>query len=62
MLPLIEETASRIRDISPSRSQTGPAVRNDEETIQKHLALLNSHPEQKRVYEFLTSSIKGFKG
>jgi predicted short-subunit dehydrogenase-like oxidoreductase (DUF2520 family) len=61
MLPLIEETASRIKDISPSRSQTGPAVRNDEETIRKHLALLGSHPEQKRVYEFLTSSIKGFR-
>jgi predicted short-subunit dehydrogenase-like oxidoreductase (DUF2520 family) len=61
LLPLIEETASRIKDISPSRSQTGPAIRNDEETIQKHLAILNSHPELKKVYEFLTSSIKGFK-
>jgi len=61
LLPLIEETALRIKDISPSRSQTGPAIRNDEETIQKHLVILNSHHELKKVYEFLTSSIKGFK-
>ena len=61
LLPLIEETASRIKDISPSISQTGPATRHDEETIQKHLAILNSHPELKKVYEFLTSSIKDFK-
>lgn len=58
LLPLIEETALRIKDISPSVSQTGPAIRNDEETIQKHLAILNSHPEMKKVYEFLTSSIQ----
>ena len=57
-LPLIEETASRIRDISPSASQTGPAIRNDEETIQRHLAILSAHPELKKVYEFMTSSIR----
>lgn len=61
LLPLIEETVSRLKNISPSTSQTGPAVRNDEETIQKHLALLETHPGMKKVYEFLTSSIKNFK-
>jgi predicted short-subunit dehydrogenase-like oxidoreductase (DUF2520 family) len=59
LLPLIEETASRIKDISPSKSQTGPAARNDQETIQRHLALLESHPQMKKVYEFLTASIQG---
>jgi predicted short-subunit dehydrogenase-like oxidoreductase (DUF2520 family) len=58
LLPLIEETVSRLRDISPSASQTGPAIRNDEETIQRHLAILNAHPELKKVYGFLTSSIQ----
>jgi predicted short-subunit dehydrogenase-like oxidoreductase (DUF2520 family) len=61
LVPLIEETASRIKAISPSRSQTGPAVRNDEETMEKHLAILNSYPDLKKVYEFLSASIKGFK-
>ncbi len=58
LLPLIEETATRIKYISPQIVQTGPAVRNDEETIQKHLDLLKSHPHLKKVYEFMTASIK----
>ena len=58
LFPLIEETVSRIKDISPSKSQTGPAVRNDEETIQKHLALLDAHPALKKVYQFMTDSIR----
>ncbi|HET6767039.1 MAG TPA: Rossmann-like and DUF2520 domain-containing protein [Chitinophagaceae bacterium] len=62
LFPLIEETISRIRDISPSISQTGPAARNDEETIERHLKLLQRHPHLKRVYEALTTSIKDFKG
>ena len=58
MTPLIEETALRLKEISPSKSQTGPAARNDQETIQKHLALLESHPQMRKVYEFLTASIQ----
>ena len=58
LFPLIEETASRLKTISPSKLQTGPAIRNDEETIQKHLVLLASHPQMKKVYEFLTASIR----
>ena len=61
LIPLIEETASRAKDLSPSRSQTGPSARNDEETIEKHLKLLEAHPQLKKVYEFLTSSIRTFK-
>ena len=58
LLPLIEETVSRLKDTSPSMTQTGPAIRHDKETIQKHLALLESHPQLKKVYEFLTESIQ----
>lgn len=58
LIPLIEETALRIKEISPSKSQTGPASRNDQETIQKHLELLGSHPQLKKVYAFLTASMQ----
>ena len=58
LIPLIEETATRVREISPQKAQTGPALRNDEETIQKHLELLSSHPQLKKVYEFMTESIR----
>ena len=57
LLPLIKETASRIKDVSPSNAQTGPAIRHDEETIKKHMAILESHPEIKKLYLFLSESI-----
>ena len=38
--PLIAETALRIETISPADAQTGPAVRNDTNTIEKHLHML----------------------
>jgi len=55
--PLIEETAARLKEIPPSQSQTGPALRNDRTTIEKHLQLLNNHPQLKKIYEVLTESI-----
>ena len=61
LIPLIEETASRLKNISPSKAQTGPALRQDDETIQKHLSLLNAYPQLKKVYRFLSESIKSSK-
>lgn len=58
LLPLIEETASRIQQISPAAAQTGPAIRHDKETIQKHIALLKDHPQLKNIYLLLTESIQ----
>ena len=58
LLPLIEETAARVKTISPKKTQTGPALRHDKETIQKHLELLNDHPQLKKIYELLTESIQ----
>jgi predicted short-subunit dehydrogenase-like oxidoreductase (DUF2520 family) len=61
LLPLIEETASRIKDVSPAQVQTGPAIRYDKETIQKHLDLLKEHPQLKNLYILLTESIQNLK-
>ncbi len=58
LLPLIQETALRIKDISPQKAQTGPAIRHDNETIGKHLELLNDYPALKRIYLLLTESIQ----
>lgn len=58
LLPLIEETALRIRAISPKEAQTGPAIRHDKETIQKHLELLKAHPQLKNIYLLMTESIQ----
>lgn len=59
--PLIEETALRLKTTTPSAAQTGPALRQDKETIQKHLELLKDHPQLKNVYLLLTESIQQSK-
>ncbi|MCR6720702.1 MAG: F420-dependent NADP oxidoreductase [Chitinophagaceae bacterium] len=59
LLPLIDETAERIHNISPKSAQTGPALRHDEGTVQSHLQLLEKHPELKKVYIMMTESIQG---
>ena len=60
LLPLIQETANRIEQISARKSLTGPALRKDQLTINKHLQLLESYPAIKQVYEQLTASIQQF--
>ncbi len=61
LLPLIEETALRLRTTSPKLAQTGPAIRHDKETIEKHLELLKNHPQLKSLYVLLTESIQQVK-
>ncbi|AEA44900.1 Rossmann-like and DUF2520 domain-containing protein [Fluviicola taffensis] len=53
--PLINQTIEKIQTNNPHDILTGPAVRNDQSTIQKHLQLLNS--DQKNIYQTLTASI-----
>lgn len=55
--PLIEETANRLRDHHPSKVFTGPAVRGDVPTMEKHLSLLESYPEQEAIYKDLSNRI-----
>ena len=57
LLPLIQSTAQRIKEISPKDIQTGPAHRNDVFTLDKHLRLLSAHPKLKYLYLKLTDSI-----
>ncbi len=55
--PLIEETANRVRDHHPSKVFTGPAVRGDVATMEKHLSLLESYPELSELYKDLSNRI-----
>lgn len=57
LLPLIEETAHRLRKYPPAAMQTGPAKRKDIPTLDKHLKILGNHPELKLVYLRLSDSI-----
>ncbi|MGF7231432.1 Rossmann-like and DUF2520 domain-containing protein [Arachidicoccus sp.] len=56
--PLIVETASRLQQFAPSEIQTGPAVRGDTLTLEKHLAMLNDFEEAQEVYRFLSKKIQ----
>ncbi|MNR63913.1 hypothetical protein D3C85_1863800 [compost metagenome] len=52
------ETAEKVQDAFPVDVQTGPAIRNDEQTITRHKELLDDMPELKDIYETLSKSIK----
>lgn len=56
--PLILETAEKVQSSLPVDVQTGPAVRHDEETMKKHLALINDTPEWQQIYQMLSASIQ----
>jgi len=55
--PLIEETALRLEKHAPAEMQTGPAKRKDIITLDKHLRILNTHPQLRSVYLKMTDSI-----
>lgn len=54
--PLILETALKIKELSPEKAQTGPAVREDKKTIKNHIKLLDT--SQQQIYKILTKSIQ----
>lgn len=55
--PLILETAKRVVTHSPKEVQTGPAVRKDIQTLDKHLRLLSKYPKLRTTYMRLTDGI-----
>ena len=57
LFPLIDETTLRAKQISPFLSQTGPAIRNDIYTLNRHLQALSSNPDLKYIYLKMTESI-----
>lgn len=56
--PLIMETAVKVQDAQPINVQTGPAIRNDEQTLKKHERLLSNEPQLLNIYQTLSESIK----
>tara|TARA_X000000368_G_C23056314_1_gene724021 strand:- start:3884 stop:4645 length:762 start_codon:yes stop_codon:yes gene_type:complete len=58
--PLIEETSDKLNYLSAKESQTGPAIRNDQITIEKHLNLLKE-TKYYEIYNNLSEKIKKLK-
>ncbi|WP_109438299.1 Rossmann-like and DUF2520 domain-containing protein [Aquimarina sp. AU119] len=59
--PLIHETVEKITKMNPDLAQTGPAIRNDSKTIERHLGILTD-TTQKEIYQTLTKAIQSKYG
>ncbi len=59
--PLLLETVQKVIRSNPDQVQTGPAVRNDTETIQRHLGIIKDE-NQKQIYQLLTKAIQDKHG
>lgn len=57
LFPLIDETASKIHEMPAREAQTGPAIRYDENIINKHLAMLADDSAVQTLYRLLSQSI-----
>lgn len=55
--PLIRETAEKIKQQNPRKAQTGPAIRNDNKVILKHLEMLKDEPEIQKIYRLISEQI-----
>ncbi|MDO4511420.1 MAG: DUF2520 domain-containing protein [Bacteroidales bacterium] len=56
LLPLIEETAAKVKTMSPKDAQTGPMKRYDRNVMSKHVAMLPDERTQ-RLYRLMAQSI-----
>jgi predicted short-subunit dehydrogenase-like oxidoreductase (DUF2520 family) len=55
--PLLEQSFSKLLDSGAYSSQTGPALRNDKISIEKHLEYLQNDKNLSDIYNLLSSSI-----
>ena len=58
--PLVEETLQKAIELNPSASQTGPAIREDDDTINIHLEMLKDE-RLRSMYKIITDSIQEYK-
>ena len=58
LLPLLQETMSKLETLSPSNAQTGPALRSDSATLERHQQLLEEKPHWQVLYQLLSEGIK----
>jgi predicted short-subunit dehydrogenase-like oxidoreductase (DUF2520 family) len=56
LVPLIEETTRKIKQLNPRESQTGPASRGDTQTIQRH-KMIPMTEELSDIYSLFTSQL-----
>lgn len=55
-LPLIDETCTKVHSLSPKEAQTGPAIRFDENVMNRHINLIQD-PKLKEIYRLISEKI-----
>ena len=55
--PLIEQTFKKALIKSPKKVQTGPAIRNDYQTIEKHIDYLSDEENISEIYKMISNNI-----
>lgn len=58
LFPLLDETLRKAKEKRPVLVQTGPAARNDQNIIEKHVNKLSSLPDYQKLYNFISESIQ----
>lgn len=58
LLPLIHETVRKIEHTPPDQVQTGPAMRGDVQTIERHRKFLEVYPNYLALYQLFTSQLQ----
>ena len=56
--PILQQPFDRLQNHKAKMVQTGPAMRHDEEVIERQIALLESHPDWQELYKAVSSSIE----
>jgi len=57
LYPLLQNTAAKWQSMSPADAQTGPARRDDQQIMQRHLEELNDE-ELKKIYQLVSEYIR----
>lgn len=60
LLPIMNETISRIGEAGAGKLQTGPARRGDLITMEKHKEVLKEYPEMLQLYDILSEGIRKY--
>ncbi len=60
LLPLIRETAQRVERYDPREVQTGPAIRGDRQSMERHLEILGNYRNMSDLYRQFSDQIREY--
>lgn len=58
--PLISQTVDKAFHNPPAQGQTGPAMRNDQKTVTKHIDSMKENTDMQIIYKILSDSITAY--